>query len=274
MKKTLILLLLCLLFSSCFLTKWQGVKYRNEIKESNKVTAHSFSDYNLFVFKMEEIKKSVSRNNEEISFVNGIDSKGERVVEEIYLLKNKNNKKVLYFTTEANKYSKTQTKEDTYKGYQAFYLLNSLYHKSAYFVQELDVIMQGEIKENKIIISNGALVKPNMKDDLIIIFKEYVENGNDIIEFITINNDHRSKKKRKTIGRVKLENIINMKMKFKASSRRLAYMKKGDSLIQYVDSFYTYKNDIYFSKNTKFDVLKNHDNFQYLLLKDRFLNDK
>lgn len=266
--KKILLLLTVVFFTSCFLVRKQYVKYMKFGEENNKIpkeaTLHNFSDYKLYVFKMEEVSKKIERNNQEVSFVNGIDLKGERTVEEIYLFKNKD--EVLYFTTESNKYSKKQDEE----GYKNYFMFNTKFHEEAFFIQELDVVIRGEVRSDTIVIRNRALVEPNMNDDLKIVFKEYYEGGDDFLEFISLNNDHRIKKKRDLIKRVKIDTIINMKMKFKASKRKLAYIKKNGVIIQYVDDFLTYKNTIYFRKKTGFNVSENSEKMKYLYLKDRY----
>ncbi|MDO5969291.1 hypothetical protein Q4Q35_05685 [Flavivirga aquimarina] len=223
-------------------------KYLQPVKKiPSNTKAISLSDYNLYILQLvlDEVKSSDPLKKLYPRIANITSKKDELICEELYLLVDKNERHCYYLSSFSHKY----IFEDG--------VFNNRNYNNAYYLNDIDFVFYGEIKDSIITFRNQAMIGPNTKKDINISFYK----TSDSIQFIRITNDNPSKRERDNKESVLISDIFNIDFTFIKSQRfmkyRNSYCVEGE-----VDSVNFFCNDVYF----KTDI----PNYKYIKLKDRF----
>ena len=210
----------------------------------------AIKDYSLYIFQLEKVIDTTLKSKKKLVVtypkIKNITSKKDTLIyEELYLLIDKEETHCYYLSTFSHKY----IFEDG--------IFNNRNYKNAFYLNDLDYIFYGDIKNSIIIFRNEAMIGPNTKEDIKIIFSK----TSDSIEFVSITNDNPNKKERKKKDSVIISNVFSIDFTFIKSQRIMKY--RNDYNVEgKLDSINFSCNDAYF----KTDI----PNYNYIKLKDRF----
>lgn len=230
-------LLSALILFSCA----KGLTPISSLDESNLVK-RDFKDYDLFIFQM-HMDTIVNSNIPRFPYFEKDEFDGSIVAEEVYLLIDKVRSHCYYLTTYSHKYM--------FDGG----VFNNRNYNTKIYVNDLDYVLYGNIRNDLLIFKHKVVLGPNTKDDIYIDIKFQ----DDSVQFVSITDDSPNSKSGE---KVTISKIMNMDMIFEKTDRKL-FWRNRHNVEAKIKSFGTSCDDIYF----KSDLEDMH-----VALKGRFRN--
>jgi len=214
----------------------KGLTPISSLDESNLVKK-DFKNYDFYVFQM-HMDTIVISDKPQFPYYKKDAYEGSIVAEEVYLLIDKARSHCYYLTTFSHKYM--------FEGG----VFNNRNYNTKIYVNDLDYVLYGNIRNDSLIFKHKVVLGPNTKDDIYIDIKFQ----DDSVQVVSITDDSPNSKSGE---KVTISKIMNMDMIFEKTDRKL-FWRNRHNVEAKIKSFGTSCDDIYFKSDLedKFVALK------------------
>ncbi len=221
MKKLFILFLISIAIAGC-----KPIDFQGAIAKSEKF---DLKRYDIYTFKLRLTNSTSDQDPQAPIFKNGVDADRGLIYEMLYLLRNRKNDSIIYFTTRSHKYIRDGG------------VFNHPLYEDHLIMNDLDYLYFGKEESNKIIFydPNGRTYVQNPTF--------YFSENNDIITIDSITNNYANEKSRQAMRNLKIEDdVLGISLKFKKENKSYVYAYTTDNFNRnglIADCHYIYVND-------------------------------
>lgn len=231
----------------------KSLNFTNKVEDSYR--SADLDSFSVYVFQVYEQKQAIdsSRKLYNKTYTDGFTKDQGTVVEELYLLFEKNDPySVYYASTISNQFTQPYSQNsgsDSSKGkkYYGFNAFNSPFHADHILINELDYIRKGKILNDTLSFPNSTLITPNHDGPMLISIERFDHNQTPAIRLIDITNEDTNLND-DSPKMVNIKKTLNLDFVFVKSERKFAYVHpRIDTVAKPLNRIHFGANSVYFS---------------------------